>query len=108
MYTALSLTFKGGRINHKQAERVRQTFCATPNGRVRILVSHHPFDLPGAAGDEALVGRADMAMAAFRGCMPDLLLAGHVHVQSTGTTAERYRFQGGSAIVVQAGTTTST
>ena len=49
-----------------------------------------------------------MAMESFRECMPDLLLAGHVHLHGTGTTAERFDLEGRSAIVVQAGTATST
>jgi 3',5'-cyclic AMP phosphodiesterase CpdA len=106
--TARSLTFKRGRINRGQVERAIELFCGTPGNRVRILVTHHPFDLPGTRDGHELVGRAAMAMSGLRECAPDLLLAGHLHRHGIGTTAERYDFGGHSAIVVQAGTATST
>jgi 3',5'-cyclic AMP phosphodiesterase CpdA len=106
--TARSLTFKGGRINRAQVKRALEVFCRVPNERIRILVTHHPFDVPDAPEGNEPVGRATMAMASFRECMPDLLLAGHVHLHGIGTTAERYDLGGNSAIVVQAGTATST
>ncbi|MEO9161317.1 MAG: metallophosphoesterase family protein [Casimicrobiaceae bacterium] len=106
--TARSLTFKGGRINREQVERATELFCGMPSERVRILVTHHPFDLPGTRSPHDLVGRAAMAMSSLRECAPDLLLAGHLHRPGIGTTAERHDFDGHSAIVVQAGTATST
>ncbi|MEO9160792.1 MAG: metallophosphoesterase [Casimicrobiaceae bacterium] len=106
--TARSLTFKGGRINHDQVQRAIALFCGTSNARIRILVTHHPFDLPGIREATNLVGRAAMAMSTLGECMPDLLLAGHLHLHATGTTVERYDLNGHSAIVVQAGTATST
>lgn len=107
--TARSLTFKRGRINREQVKRVAGVFCDDDTGsRVRVLVTHHPFDLPEAHDDTELVGRAGMAMSRLRECAPDVLLAGHLHHHSIGTTAERYDLGGHSAIVVQAGTATST
>ena len=38
----------------------------------------------------------------------DLFLAGHMHVSYAGHAAARYRIEGYSALVVQAGTATST
>lgn len=104
--TARSLVFKGGRINAAQVRRVREVFCESGD-RLRILVTHHPFHLAGA-GHRDLVGRAGMALSGLRECMPDILLAGHVHAHETGTTAGRYDLGGASALVVQAGTATST
>jgi 3',5'-cyclic AMP phosphodiesterase CpdA len=104
--TARSLTWKQGRINREQVRWARGLFCGAALGRIRILVSHHPFDLPQQAESSDLVGRATMAMAEWRDCAPDLFLAGHSHLQATGTTAVRYS-KVGASIVVQAGTTTS-
>lgn len=106
--TARSLTFKGGRVNRDQVQRAIVLFCGTSDERIRILVTHHPFDLPGMRETTHLVGRAAMAMATLGECLPDLLLAGHLHLHGTGTTADRYDLGGHSAIVVQAGTATST
>lgn len=105
--TARSLTWKGGRINRDQVHRARDVFCSAPQTHVRILVSHHPFDLPLQPLGNALVGRTAMAMAGWRECAPDMLLAGHLHLQGTGITRVR-PMESGAAILVQAGTATST
>ena len=106
--TARSLTFKGGRINEQQLERVRARLCHLPDSVAKIIVTHHPFDLPDAAAGEQIVGRARMAMRMFAHCGADILLAGHLHASHAGNTTERYRIEGFSALVVQAGTATST
>ena len=58
--------------------------------------------------DRQLVGRAKMAMAAFAECGVDLLLAGHLHLSRSADTGERYALSGYEALVVSAGTATST
>ena len=106
--TARSLVFKGGRINEEQVERVREVFCGLPERVTKVLVTHHPFDVPKDSheGDQ-IVGRARMALEQLAKCGADLLLSGHLHEARVGHTAERYRIAGLSALVVQAGTATS-
>ncbi|HUS23317.1 MAG TPA: metallophosphoesterase family protein [Candidatus Binatia bacterium] len=106
--TARSLTFKGGRINARQIEALRRRLCPLPPKVVRIVVSHHPFDLPGDGDTRDLVRRAPLAMQMFASCGADVLLSGHLHTGRVGDTAKRYPLGGYSAIVVQAGTATST
>jgi 3',5'-cyclic AMP phosphodiesterase CpdA len=106
--TARSLTFKGGRINERQVARVRERLCALPDGVARVIVTHHPFDLPEGRAEADLVGRARMAMEAFVACGADVIVSGHLHVSHTAHTAIRYKLPGRSALVVQAGTATST
>jgi 3',5'-cyclic AMP phosphodiesterase CpdA len=106
--TARSLTFKGGRINEEQVARVREKLCALPPRIVRAIVTHHPFDLPEGRKADDLVGRARMAMEGFVECGLDLIVSGHLHVAHTTHTAIRYRLPGRSALLVQAGTATST
>lgn len=106
--TARSLVVKGGRINQEQLTHVKEKFCALPDEVVKILVTHHPFDLPGGHDDRDLVGRAQMAMAGLAECGADVFLAGHLHVSHTGNTAKRYNIQGHTALIVQAGTAIST
>jgi 3',5'-cyclic AMP phosphodiesterase CpdA len=106
--TARSLTFKGGRINHEQVAEVERRFRGLPEPVTRIVVSHHPFDLPEGGDESDLVGRAGMAMQAFAGCGVDVFLSGHLHATHAGSTARRYRIEGYAALVVQAGTATST
>ena len=107
--TARSLTFKGGRINEKQAEAVRDLVCDLDEAVVKIVVSHHPFNAPEDSGEEdQIVGRARMALEKLAGCGVDVFLAGHLHASHVGHTADRYRIAGVSALVVQAGTALST
>lgn len=106
--TARSLTIKDGRINAAQISRIREHLCQCDAKVIKVLVTHHPFDLPPGHDEDALVGRAPLAMATLAECGIDLLLAGHLHVSHTGHTALRYKIQGHSALVVQAGTATST
>ena len=106
--TARSLTIKNGRINKAQMEHIRARFCALEDRITRIIVTHHPFDLPGGFGDRDLVGGASIAMKIFAGCRIDLFLAGHLHASHAGSMSERYEIAGYGAIAVQAGTATST
>ena len=105
--TARSLVFKGGRINQTQVDRLREKFCSLQDQMVKVIVTHHPFDLPEGYDDSQLVGRAKMAMTGLAECGADLFLAGHLHISHTGHT-KRYDIRGHSALVVQAGTATST
>jgi len=106
--TARSLTIKGGRINEIQIARLRERFCSFGAHVVKVVVTHHPFDLPEGHHERNLVGRARLAMAGLAECGADLFLAGHLHVSHTGHTAKRYKIRGHSALVVQAGTASST
>jgi 3',5'-cyclic AMP phosphodiesterase CpdA len=106
--TARSLTFKDGRINGEQIDLLHRRFSDLPRALTRIVVTHHPFDLPQHFGEGDLVERAPMAMEAFARCGVDLLLAGHLHASHSGNSAERYEIDGYAALVVQAGTATST
>jgi len=106
--TARSLTFKGGRINRKQVDEVERRFHGLAEPVTRIVVTHHPFDIPDWGAESDVVGRATMAMTAFSGCEVDLFLSGHLHRPHAGTTAQRYRIDGFAALIIQAGTATST
>ncbi|MEJ7616544.1 MAG: hypothetical protein WKF30_06150 [Pyrinomonadaceae bacterium] len=74
----------------------------------KIVVTHHPFDVPPGQDDADLLGRAEMAMQTLARCGADVLLAGHLHLSHTGHSAARYHVEGHSALVVHAGTATST
>jgi 3',5'-cyclic AMP phosphodiesterase CpdA len=106
--TARSLTFKGGRINELQVAELRNKLCARGEDVIKAVVTHHPFDLPEGHDEGDLVGRAEMAMATLADCGADVFLAGHLHFSHTGHTAKRYQIAGHSALVIQAGTATST
>jgi 3',5'-cyclic AMP phosphodiesterase CpdA len=106
--TARSLTIKYGRINETQVAGIRERLCDFGDEITKIVVTHHPFDLPEGHDEGELVGRAQMAMEALAKCGADVLLAGHLHVSHTGHSSARYKIAGHSALVISAGTATST
>jgi 3',5'-cyclic AMP phosphodiesterase CpdA len=106
--TARSLTFKDGRINESQVEFIRETFARTPAESVRILVTHHPlFALKIGEELTPAIGRHELALDAIQDAGVDMLLAGHQHHASSHDASELVT-RVGSALVVQAGTATST
>jgi 3',5'-cyclic AMP phosphodiesterase CpdA len=102
--SARALTFGRGRLNQRQIDRAAERLRGVDQRLIKIVVTHHPFDLPDDYGAEHLVGRARHAMAEFAKVGADLFLAGHLHVSHIGRTAERYKIAGHNALVVQAGT----
>lgn len=107
--TARSLTIKDGRISERQIAAVLEKMCGLADETLKIVVTHHPFDLPASYNEKDIVGRAQTAMESLARCGADLFLAGHFHISYIGDTATRYKLENGrSALVVQAGTATST
>ncbi|CDG84378.1 metallophosphoesterase family protein [Janthinobacterium agaricidamnosum] len=106
--TARSLTVKDGRISHEQIALLRSRLDSVPSSLTKIIVTHHPFDLPPHFARRELVDRAPLAVDMFAACGVDLLLAGHLHASHAGNTAQRYKIDGYAALMVQAGTATST
>ncbi|MBC8022710.1 MAG: metallophosphoesterase [Burkholderiales bacterium] len=106
--TARSFVWKDGSINSKQVERVRRRICDLDERIVKMVVTHHPFDVPEDHDDDEIVDKAARAMQVFAKCGADVLLSGHLHKTNTTQSVERYKTAGHSAIIVQAGTATST
>ncbi|HEV2818287.1 MAG TPA: metallophosphoesterase [Allosphingosinicella sp.] len=107
--TARSLTFKDGRISREQMDLIRERFRQVPEGRTKILVTHHPlFAMPiGESGDASeAVGRHGEALRAIADAGVHILLAGHFH-RSFTASARRMVKNAGPALVIQAGTATS-
>ena len=106
--TARSLTFKDGRINQDQVAFIRDTFARTPRDSFRVLVTHHPLFALEVAGETApAIGRQELALDAIQEAGVDMLLAGHNHHASSHSASDLVTRAGG-ALVVQAGTATST
>ena len=106
--TARALTFKNGRINAEQIASIHRRLDPLPETLTKVVVTHHPFALPDEPDDPELVGRARRAMKVFSTCGVDLLLAGHFHTSQAGDTSAHHDLPGYAALVVQAGTATST
>jgi len=102
--TARSWTWGEGRINLRQVDELVARLSGVPRDVMRIVVTHHPFDLPPGVPEQRLLGRADMAMKKLTAAGADLFLAGHLHISHIGHAGERYDIANHSALVVQAGT----
>lgn len=96
--------FGEGRINEQQVDRLLARLAAVPASLIRVIVTHHPFDLPPGVDDRRLVGRSAMAMARLGSAHADLFLSGHLHISHISCTIDRYKAAGHSALIVQAGT----
>ena len=106
--TARSLTIKGGRVSDEQVEKLVHKLCGIDDKKLKMVVTHHPFDLPDGFDEDDIVGRAKKAMPRLVGCGADVFLAGHLHVSNITHSARRYRLENGySALIIQAGTAAS-
>jgi len=106
--TARSLTIKGGRISREQVERLRDKMAQFPERMLKVIVTHHPFDVPDGEDEHDIVGRAKESLPIIAESGADVFLAGHLHKSHIGNSARRYRLANGySALIIQAGTAIS-
>lgn len=104
--TARIWPIRGGSISPLQVRQVQERMCALPAHLTRVLVTHHPFDLPPQFKGRYLVKHAKGALERLAGCL-DLLLAGHMHVGASGHVADRFQTRNGALVFSQAGTAIS-
>ena len=97
---------KGGKITEQQLDSIVERFSALPDCLLRVLVTHHPFDLPEPAKASSLIGHSRHAITRLAPVV-DVLLAGHIHVSSSGSTSSRYKTGDHAMVFVQAGTAVS-
>src|SRR4051812_20753441 len=105
--TTRRMLVKNGRVNVEQVSGINKHFGNLHGNQTRIVVTHHPFDLPAGFEIAQRVGRYRMAMDTFEKSGVDIFLAGHLHVTHAGNT-EQHEISGHTALVIQAGTATST
>lgn len=112
--SARSLVIKDGRINREQVAHVREHFGDLSPEHLKIVVTHHPFEVPQAfptgkkLDKDEIINRATTAMKTFAELGTDILLSGHLHMSHVTDTDARYPHPDFAALVVQAGTATST
>jgi 3',5'-cyclic AMP phosphodiesterase CpdA len=97
---------KGGKITDSQLDGLVKLFASFPSDLIRVLVTHHPFDLPEPSNPHLLIGHSRRAVSRLAPVV-DILLAGHIHLSSTGSTSTRYKLEGHAMAFVQAGTAIS-
>jgi 3',5'-cyclic AMP phosphodiesterase CpdA len=104
--TARVWPIRGGSINASEVAQVEEKLCSVPAICTRILVTHHPFDLPAEYPPRYLVKHGQKALERLACCL-DVLLAGHMHVGASGRVADRFVTTNGSLVFSQAGTAIS-
>jgi len=106
--TARSLTIKGGRISHEQVARLSDKMANFPDSMLKVVVTHHPFDVPDGEDEDDIVGRAKESLPIIAESGADVFLSGHLHKSHIGHSARRYKLDNGySALIIQAGTAIS-
>ena len=78
--SARSFTFKGGDLSNDQLKHAVDAFSHARNHQLRIVVTHHPFDIPVGLSGVSIVGNAKHAVEVFAECNVDLMLTGHLHL----------------------------
>ena len=102
--TARPSNLKGGGISVKQIKKVEMWFSLFSDSIIKIIVTHHPFDLPMLYHAKKLVPTAKKVIEQFSSQNIDLYLSGHYHRSSVITTSERFNIGENNAIAIQAGT----
>jgi 3',5'-cyclic AMP phosphodiesterase CpdA len=106
--TTRAFTVKDGGLTQRDVARLLRRLETVPSAAVRVIVCHHPFDAPRSrAARWTRPAPWNQAVATLVTHGVDLFLTGHRHLSFAGHTAARYRIEGRSAIVVEAGTATS-
>jgi 3',5'-cyclic AMP phosphodiesterase CpdA len=103
--TARISHLRNGKIREWQVDHIEELMSRADPGAIRVLVTHHPFDLPESYKVAELIGSRVIKRVV---ASVDVLLAGHMHISHAAPTAMRYKLSGHSAIFVQAGTALST
>jgi 3',5'-cyclic AMP phosphodiesterase CpdA len=67
-----------GRVNIKQMARVKAVFAAALPNKIKILVSHHPFNMP-LGHRKSPLARAHLFWKSQINTEIDLILSGHLH-----------------------------
>ncbi len=105
--SARGLTVMDGRVNARQVQHAVARLRAAGVGKVKFVVTHHPFELPEPGHGEP-IGRAGMAFPRLvdEGGA-DVFLAGHFHRAGSWASGAHHGARR-RTLLVQAGTSTST
>jgi 3',5'-cyclic AMP phosphodiesterase CpdA len=105
--TTRSMSSSGG-IHRDDLRHALDTIGSARPEAVKVVVCHHPFDVPAADAQSRRRRSADQTVDRLVDGGADVFLTGHLHVSATAHTTGRYSGHSRSSIVVEAGTATST
>ncbi|MEI6479011.1 MAG: metallophosphoesterase [bacterium] len=105
-------TITSGRISKKQIRTTANILDSLDPKLIKIVVCHHPFDLPHSAKTikkhtHKVVAHSKSAMKHFSDKKVDVFLSGHLHLTHIGDTKKRYKIKNYGGLIIQAGTATS-
>ena len=105
-------TISSGSISKKQIEIAEKLLDNLDPKLIKIVVCHHPFDLPHSAKTikkhtHGVVSHSKVAMKHFSQKRGDVFLSGHIHQSHVGDTKRRYKIDGYGGLIIQAGTAIS-
>ncbi len=102
--TVRPLKIAGGSLSKKDTASAQKWFVSLPSPALRMVVTHHPLDLPSHYPKRKLATQAEQGIYELAQSKVALYLSGHYHRASTVTTKERYSQDHFAAIALQAGT----
>ena len=103
-----SFTIQDGGLNPRQIARLRNVFGELNPDITKVLVCHHPFELPTEDKTHRKVGGAEQILAAMSECRADVVLTGHLHTTYSACSTLSGKGSRWAVLLVQAGTATST
>jgi 3',5'-cyclic AMP phosphodiesterase CpdA len=107
MDTVRRTKLAAGKVNLGQIRRICDWFKDSRRkfpDALRIIVTHHPLNLPLDYPKQKLAGRAKAAIHRLADTGIDMYLSGHYHMSAASHSAERHKVEDYSAIFIQAGT----
>lgn len=105
--TARSFALVRGRVDLNQIKKICAEFDKLPQEVLRVVVTHHPFDLPKDFRSHNLQRKPAEAMEMLIKSKVDILLAGHTHKSIIDHVPKQAKNSGYKPLIIQAGTSTS-
>lgn len=105
--TARSFALVRGQVDLSQIKKICAEFDKLPPEVLRIVVTHHPFDLPDHYHPLNLQKKPEQAMEMLIKSKVDILMAGHTHKSIIDHVPKQAKDLGYFPLIIQAGTTTS-
>lgn len=106
--SARSFTRTSGWLSGAQLSAAETRLCAVPEGRFKVLVTHHPFIPAPRDPDGDIVRGGRHALDRFERRGVDMLLAGHLHLAYHDDVRSHHKAVRRSILSVQAGSAVST
>lgn len=98
---------KDGEISAQQIVAVETRLMATEPGKLKILATHHPFDVVLRRDNKNRIHNAHQALQRWASAGLDLVMGGHIHYPFFAPLQSRYKTLSRPVWIAQAGTAIS-